>query len=147
MIFSASSRSVPLNRSMMIQSALRRDLPNVLGLRWLSSSLIYSLGDGTMSASRWIIVPLNLFDFLPVLRDVWSLRIISNKAWPTRLLTPEMKILLRSLTLGMEILGATVTLYLVSWPEASCWDTFIDDVPRPRAPRPEDRLSLFEDVY
>ena len=61
-----------------------------------------------MSASRWIMVPENLLDFLPVLREVWSLRIISKSAWPSKLFTPEMKIRLRSL-----ILGIATAIYVV----------------------------------
>ena len=113
MTFSASSRSVPLSRSRTMQSALRMLFPKVLGLRFASRSLIYSLGDGTISASFAIMVPENLCDFLPVLRLVWSFRICSKRAWPSRLLQPEMKIRLRSLAFGRLTTILLGTLFVV----------------------------------
>jgi hypothetical protein len=78
----------------MIKSDAKTCFLNVLGFILESSTFTNSDGTGTVAASLEFRVPTNLFAGSPVWIAMWSLRNSSNRLYPRRLLTPEMKILL-----------------------------------------------------
>lgn len=91
-IYSASSKSVPLRRSIIKMSLKITFLVNVFGFFLTSSTLIESDGKGVEASSFLIKVLINLWAFMVLFIAKWSLRKSSNKLCPTRLFAPVMKI-------------------------------------------------------
>jgi len=61
----------------------------------MSRTRIVSEGIGVLASSFLRIVLMNLCALAPVWMAMWSLRISSNKLWPSKLFAPVTKILLR----------------------------------------------------
>lgn len=91
-IYSASSKSVPLRRSIIKMSLKITFLVNVFGFFLTSSTLIESDGKGVEASSFLIKVLINLWAFMVLFIAKWSFRKSSNKLCPTRLFAPVMKI-------------------------------------------------------
>lgn len=89
---SISSKSEQFCMSKTRMSELRICFLKVLGLDLRLRTLIVEDGRGIDYSSLGLIVPRNLLGVSPVWIAMWSFLNSSNKLWPSRLLTPEMKI-------------------------------------------------------